>query len=346
MDISLWYWSHQDVIAGFLLVATALFGLGMAATGVVSARWPASDWGRRNWPYIIRSLRSWGAISASSDQGDIEELAHGYTRFNGWALAGGGLGFTLGALAIGALAFVMTGTLGELIVHGNAGSFTVVLLGMMLGVTLGYLAASRAIPRSDDAIWAGLRPRRVSDYRARWLAWVSWALSALTFIPLAADVALRAPLALNGLGSPTFPALPIAIVFGAWTLAIPTLSTFACRWIVESPRAMTARDPQAARAADEMRRAQAINLVTSETWMLGAQTLYGALLLTPVASATPLPDFLAFLFVLLILLSGLAYLVGLLLVLLRGRLGGRITGWRVSFHAATGAIDEAIERRA
>lgn len=325
---------NQDGFALGMLAVIALVGLVAAALGALVATWPNGWLGRRNDRYVLRALANWGALDArDADQAEVVRLARHFTRLNGWAVAGGGLGAALGAVLTGALALALTGALSGVIGDLSTLFITIFYQGFMLGVTAGYLAATRAVTGETGAVWAGLRPRRVSDYRAGWLAWGTWALALLAIAPLAAVVALRLPLRLDiGSGPVVEQAGPWALTIAVWALAIPALAALACHWIVASPRTLSARDPRMARAADEMRRALAINLALGVTWITCGLTLM------TVSEVTALTLSQAFapvgIAVDLLFLAGLlANLFGLGLNMLHGRLGGRVTGGRVTLGA-------------
>ncbi len=335
----------QNMVALIAACAFALLGGCITLVGALVIN--TSGWmARRFYPrQLLRDLMAWGAMVAYSNPAEVVGLVERFTQLTGWLLLGGGLGMLA---ASGALAFLASSVTG-LSLGIEAGTFlgsAIVYYGFALGATIGHLAGTYAVTRvATGPAWADLRRRQVSDYRASWLGWGSFALAGVTILPLVVTLFLQPriqaqPRIQDGAMDTLFPSWPTPIIVAVivWALLVPTLGALLCRSIATSPRALTFSDPQVARAADELRRAISIGFVTSLTWASGGLTLTSVGLGAPftlIASfnpaTTPLPPLVVFgSLILLSLLGMLALGFGISLGLLRGRLGGRLAGARPS----------------
>jgi hypothetical protein len=330
----------QHAVTLIAACAFAFVGGCVALAGVLALNAPRgwlARWADLRFP---RDLMTWGAPPAYRSGAALEPLARRFVQLTGWLLLGGGLGLLVSSGALAWLAISVT-RLSLGIIAGTWLSSAIMYFGFELGATLGHLAGTYAVTRvATGPTWADLRRRRVSDYRAGWLGWGPFALAGVAIAPLVAALFLPPSVQAGGFESALFPAWPVPVTSAVlvWALLIPTLSALLCRWLATSPRALTFADPQIARAADELRRATGISIVTSFTWMSCGITLMGVAFGAPftlVASfspaATPLLPLVVFgILILLSLLGMLALLFGISLSLLRGRLGGRLAHTRPS----------------
>lgn len=335
----------QNAVALFAAGAFALLGGCTALVGALVIN--ASGWMARRLylRQLLRDLMAWGAMVAYSNPAEVVGLTERFTKLVGWLLLGAGLGMVVASSALALLTPSVTGLSLGIMAEVELGG-ALVYYGFALGATIGHLAGTYALTRvADGPAWADLRRRRASDYRAGWLAWGTFAMAGVTILPLAAMLIFQSRTPAGAVDatfatSPPWP-VPVIVAVMVWTLLIPTLGALLCRWIAASPRALTFTDPQVARAADEMRRAISIGLVTSLTWASGGLTLVGVafgavfMLITSLGpTASPLLPLVVLgiliLLILLILLGMLAFAFGLILNALRGRLGGRLAGARPS----------------
>jgi hypothetical protein len=312
---------------------SALIGLCVAGFGVWLIVSPKELQSRSALQRFWRDLTTWGVTPRDPDSAEIETLHKWFIQLAGWSLFGAGLCGTVASAALAWLAIGASGALasvaGSADLHG-----TVLYQSFALGWTLGYLAGSYTVTRVASALaWADLRRRRVSDYRAGWLGWGQFALVGVT-LALLMMMYLKLPhIRFTGASESqpwqTLPNVPLLPALALWALLIPSLGALLCRWIATSPRTMTASDPQVARAADERWRAFSIGIVTGYTWVSCGITLTAVANMASLNLTIPLSlpglalDALSFLGV-------AASSFGLVLNVLRGRLGGKATGWRLS----------------
>jgi len=140
-------------------------------------------------------------------------------------------------------------------------------------------------------------------------------------------------------------------VFAALAALIPLATTAFVRWAATSPRALVDDDAQVARGADDFRRALTIGVIQAYAWQSGGWTLLalaniaaenirvdvGAPMNTPLEVASLAMWNVAF------LLAGVSFVMGAIIMTLRGRLGGRVTGWRWPYSpAASNSLSSTI----
>jgi hypothetical protein len=314
-----------------MALVMALGGIALAAVGVWGVAMPESGLARWNRSYLARDLRAWGTDGASGNPAEIDALTRRLWQSYGWSLVGGGLGAIMGAGVTAGLALSAAGFLAGVMGDGPSLLETVVFQCFTLGLALGYLLGTLTVTRVATSLaWADLRRRRVSDYRTAWLGWGPFALAGASILLLIASLFSQSPtqsaVAREFRASHTFlapPTIPSLAAMAVWALLIPVLGALLCHWIATSRRALTSTDPQIARAADEVRRAISIGQVVSYTWVTGGWTLASVTLV----ALAPAPGMSGVLQWLLGMLGILAFAFGGGLNGLRGRLGGRVTGW-------------------
>ncbi len=130
------------------------------------------------------------------------------------------------------------------------------------------------------------------------------------------------------------PSLPVVVALLVVVALVPALSALCIHWIIASPRMLMAAHPIAARIADDYRRAREIGMILGSAWIASGCLLQAVVtieLRIHVPTSRTLIDHLLtapyFAGTLMCIVGGSG------LFLLRGRLGGTLTGWRNPFAA-------------
>lgn len=279
---------------------------------------------------LRNELWAWSA-SAPLSSAQSASLMRQFAALTGWAIVGYGLGLLLASGAIVALALQLTGSLASLIASGSYLLGVVEFLGAALGFTMGYLLGTWRVTRHlpADQTYGDLRVRRPRDYRAPWVAWAPVAVMLCGVAPLWLLATQTTHITLTLCGRswtyPTAPTVGVFVGLGALTLAVAWICV---RWLAESPRTLLAADPQAARGADDLRRAVGIGTVLGLTWMASGDLLQSAMSMATSSGAGAHQPMTAPLLFVLYLIGTATFIGGVILFALRGRLGGRLTGWR------------------
>ncbi len=331
---------HGGVI---VILFSALFALFLVLPGIILVLYGVMLivnrprglplWGNRL--RFAYELAEWYEKGTFQTEAQYDEIRLQLRSLAGWSMVGGGLGWLLGAsvlvlgtlaLPVGARTFPVSGPMLPLIIAQGAS----------LGFTVGYLFGSaRATHTAPHApTYGDVRPRRPSDYFARWLAWVPVGVSALACAEIALLASLGDTVPVHDTDAVWTNSTRIILgMFVAIALIVNGLGFASIRWIALSPRTLLSSNTQAARGADDFRRAMGIGITLQMTWMSSGYllaaaaniaTLSGALTrhFAPVASAI---DAVGFIFLL------LCIVIGPLITSLHGRLGGTLTGWKNPF---------------
>lgn len=327
------------------ITAVALF-LALPGVFLVVYGWMLIANRPRRLPWMGNRLRfayqlaDWYDKGTFQTEAQFEEIRLQLRSLAGWAIVGGGLGWLLFASGFVASAIFLTTEQRRALMTVPMGLPIIAAQGVSLGLTVGYLIGSAiATHRSPHApTYADLRPRRPSDYFARWLPWVPVCVSvyACAILALLAYQVDHIRLSVDD-SAWSVPTMLILGVFVATALVINGIGLTSIRWIAISPRTLLSSNTQAARGADNFRRATGIGSILQMTWMSSAYLLMAAtsIVTTPGApidhtsptsfmDVAPVLGAMGFNFLLIIpVLVG-----GSMIAAFQGRLGGTLTGWR------------------
>lgn len=327
---------NQPLLAGIFMAAFAAIACVLMVYGALLLTHRLDGTRFVNSRQLQNELRAWsGDAPLTAPQRDA--LIRQISALTGWAVLGYGLGLLLAIGATSALALHATGSLASLMASGAYVVTIVEFLGAALGFTLGYLVgvrrATRRLPPASQT-WGDLRVRRPRDYRAPWVAWTPALVMLCSVAPLWLLATQTTHVTLTLCGQtwtyPTGPTLGVFIALSALTLAVTGVCV---RWLAEAPRTLLAADPQAARGADDMQRAVGIGMILGLAWMSSGELLQAAMSMATTSGAGAHQPLTAPLLTCLYLVGMVATIGGVFLFALRGRLGGRLTGWR-RFQAA------------
>ncbi len=282
-------------------------------------------------------LAEWYEKGTFQTEAQFEEIWLQLRSLSGWALLGGGLGWLLSACAL----FIGFATAPGVVRGVLWGSWLLQFMFVecvTFGITLGYqVGSARATHRAPHApTYGDVRPRRSSDYFAGWLLWVPVCVSAYACATVAL-LASQVDYARLGYSESLWilPTRIILAVFVATALVVNGIGLASIRWIAVSPRTLLSSNTQAARGADDFRRATEIGSILQMTWMSSAYVLMAATsivtspgaLVGHTSAFTPLLHAMGINF----LLAMPIYIFGGFLAAFQGRLGGTLTGWRNPF---------------
>lgn len=333
----------QGLVALIGLLVLGACGVVAIALGAAVHRWPNGRWFAKRRQQLLRELASWlgGAPANAAAVAQVDRLATQFTVLSGWSLIGMGVGILAAVAAVAGFANITTGTLASLVTNGGAliyaFSFQVISLGVMLGFALGTRLTRHSGTSRQRPSYGDLRRRRPSDYRAAPLGWGLFLVASYS-VALCVLMGLRVQrIAIALDGAHWSWSAPLALGALALLAALnPLTATAFVRWAATSPRAMVDDDALGARGADDFRRAQTIGVIQAYAWQSSAWTLLAIADITAqniqVGVGAPTRTLLEVVVVAMwnvaFLLAGAALLVGTIVTLLRGRLGGRVTGWR------------------
>ena len=316
----------QNTYALALMCLSGLFGVIPIVYGslLITHRLRESRWlGRES---MAQDLVWWsnGAIQTSEQRGEIVSQL---LTLIGWAVVGGGLGWLLAIIIECVVVLSLTGAL-DLLISGGATFITIVQFQVAaLGITLGFLVGSRRSTHrlSTNHTYADLRKRRASDYRMWWMAWGPELVALSTLFPLwlLATQTKRITLTL-GYDHWSFPTAATVGVFILVGALIPVAASVFVHWLVVSPRTLIASDSQAARGADDFRRALSIGSVLGMAWMSSGILLQAVMSVTTMNLTGHEQPLTSILLTIGYFLGTGSFLIGLFITLLRGRLGGQL----------------------
>jgi len=332
----------QGLYALVMLLALGVCGLVAIALGAAANIWPESRWFARGRQRFARELAPWiGGVPANAAAiAQIDRLATQFAALNGWTLIGTGVGIIVWTLGVATFALLTTGTLASLVANGAflifAISFACIALGLILGFGVGTWRARRRLASRPRPSYGDLRRRRPTDYRARIVGVGPYLIAAYTGV-MCLLLGMRGPRLTVTIYGVTW-AWSAPLVLGALALlalVIPLATTAFVRWVAMSPRALVDDDALAARGADDFRRALTIGIISAYAWQASAWALMGVATITAQniqvaegsALTSPQAALLSGMWNVAFLVAGAAYIVGAILMALRGRLGGRVTHW-------------------
>lgn len=334
---------NQEIFALAIMGAYALLGAGLIIYGalLITRRLEESRWLPR--ATMTRDLDAWNSgITQTTQQRDL--ILRQLTVSLGWEAFGGGMGLLLATVGVCVVALGLTGALSSLIAGGASVLAILQFQGVALGMTLGFLIGSwRATHRIPTLRpYADLRRRRPSDYRAWWVAWAP-ALSALCAVGPLWLLATQTPHVTFTLGAQRwlFPTAPVVGALHGAGVLIPVVATLCVRWLVASPRTLLAADPEAARGADDYRRALGIGSILGWAWMSSGNLLQSVMMIATASGVGREQPIVAPLLTAIYFLGTASFLAGIGVIALHGRLGGRLTK-RSQRNAAAGRAGELV----
>ncbi|HUY76483.1 MAG TPA: hypothetical protein VMV29_06905 [Ktedonobacterales bacterium] len=339
----------QGLLALVGLVLLGACGVVAIALGVAVNIWPNSRLSAKARQQFQRELPSWigGVPANAAAEAQVDRLATQFAMLNGWSLIGLGVGVLVGVASVAGFAIGATGTLASLVASGGFLIYTILFQLVALGLTLGFAWGTWLTRRGQAArqrpSYGDLRRRRPADYRAAAFGWGPYLVAAFSCV-FCLLLGLRLQrLVIAACGEQWSWSAPLALgVFAALAALIPLATTAFVRWAATSPRALVDDDAQVARGADDFRRALTIGVIQAYAWQSGGWTLLalaniaaenirvdvGAPMNTPLEVASLAMWNVAF------LLAGVSFVMGAIIMTLRGRLGGRVTGWRWPYSPA------------
>jgi hypothetical protein len=340
-SLSVSYTIDPYIFVGVILASVVCLGVGTIAVGLFrltlrSTRPASSDRvARHALAEIRRQLVEW-QVALSPDDALVRAVMAVQSRVGGATLIGSGIGLLLALGSSIAVSLAATGSI--LATSALGGQVMVGALfcgGLLVGGSVGHWLGVQPYRRASSGIYADLRPRRLSDYRASILRWFPATLAvydaALT-VNLASQIGPSLRLELTGGSILVLPAFPTLFLLPAAMLLVWLSGEWLMRQAVALPRLVVTSDAAVSQRSDEMLRAEMIGVLQSATFLaLGyfgeAQwalltfqpSLRGPALIGWGQATAPLD--------LALLLAAVVGLPGFLLPAMRGRLGGAVTGW-------------------
>lgn len=282
---------------------------------------------------VRRELTLWGVGAHDLEDETGRELARRLMRLSYWTITGSGLGWLCANIGLCSVAYAFTSSVAILFSNSYlvlVTEYLFVAIGCACGATFGAYVETRDSPPATT--YSDVRPRRVRDYCAWWLGLAPVASSVLSIATLwqlfTQSSEIRLPEGDTYILAPTLPVVVALLVIAA---LVPMLSALCIYRIVASPRMLLAANPIVARNADDYRRATAIETILGSAWIASGCLLQAVVSIewrSHVATGrTMIDNLLSAPFS----LGGFICILGGALFLLRGRLGGTLTGWRNPF---------------
>ncbi|HEX8982415.1 MAG TPA: hypothetical protein VF792_06595 [Ktedonobacterales bacterium] len=224
-------------------------------------------------------LAGWYEKGTFQTEEQFEEIRLQLRSIAGWSMVGGGLAWLLsaGGLILGMLAlpneergfFMTVPIVPLLLLQGPA-------RGYFAGHVFGSARAIRKAPHAPTCV--DPRPRRPSDYFAGWLAWVPVCMSTFACALMALLALLANSIALRVADAEwTVSTRLILALFVVAALVINGIELVSIRWIALSTRTLLSSNVQAARGADNFRRAFGIGVALQMWWPSSGYLLMAAL---------------------------------------------------------------------
>jgi hypothetical protein len=320
----------------FFAVAAPLLGLLNIGLGATQVRDPHGRFtpGKRRRTERLHNSIPMLRYAAPDEQISIYNQM---TRLNGWATVGLGLGFFLGTALLGVVSVLIGVTrdpLSGLFIYVALEAPTLTL-GTALGIAQGFRHYGRIMGRAGQvSSFAPWQARTPGDYRAAWLAWLLAALATS-----GAALAIFGALVVSGNpeGAPlpfppfiTAQARLVTVLLAIPTLCGPLVAWLTAHWIATTPPVISSPYFGLANDAEDVARASLTSLTLSLVWRSTGwlTAVMGFTFLLTCLFAVPAPSLYWLVAIGALLIVGFAVMMlGLLGRLLRGRLGGRRTGW-------------------
>jgi hypothetical protein len=331
---SVTYTINPYIFAGTILVVCVCLGVGAIASGLFSLRRSSrrqvsTARVRYTLAQTRRQLVQWQVVLPPDDT-LVRSVMAVQRRVGGATRIGSGIGLLI---ALGSSIAVSVAATGSILATSALDGWVLIgalFGGSLIGAAVGYWLGVQPFRGADSVVYADLRPRRLSDYRAGILRWLPAALivyeAALTAV-LASQIGSSLRVELNGGVILVLPAFPALLLLPAATLLVWLIGEWLMRQAVALPRLLVTSDAAVSQRADEMLRAQMIAGMQTFTFValgyLGAAqwALLAFQLVRPHPHPALSPLDLA------LLLAAAVMLPGFLLPATGGRLGGAVTGW-------------------